>query len=200
VSAAEKPGPAKDWLFVDKLLAEEELERIDKLSEKDVDDELRARGVDPARIPSAERLLAGAEAKAAQSAEEKKEKEKEEKKEPGGGGEGTSGASGAKVVRLPFHRKVGPWIVGLVVAGGAGTVIAERSVEMLAAHPPPDTERAAKLREEAFAACDAAQWTECARKLNDAKGVDPDGERDARVVRAREAIAKARGGGKANPR
>jgi hypothetical protein len=62
VNTPNKPDPARAWLFVQKLLDEEEIERIDKLSEEELDRELRAQGIEPSRLPSAEELLAKATA------------------------------------------------------------------------------------------------------------------------------------------
>jgi hypothetical protein len=60
VNTPKKPDPARAWLFVQKLLDEEEIERIGKLSEEELDRELRALGIEPSRLPSAEELLAKA--------------------------------------------------------------------------------------------------------------------------------------------
>jgi hypothetical protein len=97
---------------------------------------------------------------------------------------------------LPLSRRAAPWIVGFAVAAGVALVIARPwgggwgttggdnpTAEELA--------RATRLRQEAFVACDAKQWTACKGKLDDAKKLDTKGERDARVVAARKAIAGA---------
>jgi hypothetical protein len=60
-----KPDPARGWIFVEKLLAEEELARLDKLTDQELEAELDAEGPPPARVPSAEELLAKARARAA---------------------------------------------------------------------------------------------------------------------------------------
>jgi len=56
---------------------------------------------------------------------------------------------------------------------------------------PTREERAASLREKAFAACDVAQWDPCQAKLDEARGIDPAGEEAPRVAAARSAIAAA---------
>jgi hypothetical protein len=61
MSTPDKPDLVRGWLFVEKLLAEEELERIENMSEEELDRELRNLGV---RVPSVEELVAGAEARA----------------------------------------------------------------------------------------------------------------------------------------
>jgi hypothetical protein len=178
MSAPERPGPVKDWLFVEKLLGDEELDRIDKLSDKQVEDEMRARGMDPAQVPSAEKLLKGAEERAGAGAR--------------GGAQGT-----AKVV--PLRRRVIQWGVGLALAAGFLLVVArsfgpDGGVASGWHGTPEGRERAAKLRNEAYSACGAQQWKECLGKLDEAKDVDPEGERDPRVIEARKAIEMAGGG------
>ncbi len=61
------PGPdyARGWLFAESLLDEDRLARIDAMSDEEVAAELRAGGVDPESVPSAEHLLAKAGAFAA---------------------------------------------------------------------------------------------------------------------------------------
>jgi len=62
-------------------------------------------------------------------------------------------------------------------------------------------ERAARVRHDAFAACDAQQWDTCAAELDWARSLDPAGETGARVVAARAAIAEATAGdGGARPK
>ncbi len=52
-------------------------------------------------------------------------------------------------------------------------------------------ERAARVRHDALAACDALQWDTCAAELDWARSLDPAGEALPRVVTARAAIAEA---------
>ena len=54
---------------------------------------------------------------------------------------------------------------------------------------------ATKLRDDAFKACDAQKWSECESLLDRAKAIEPEGEWNARVAKAREAIAAGRAGG-----
>jgi hypothetical protein len=51
-------------------------------------------------------------------------------------------------------------------------------------------ERAARLRDEAVAACGARDFAACEAKLDDAMRLDPAGESEPRVVAARAAIAE----------
>jgi len=50
---------------------------------------------------------------------------------------------------------------------------------------PSPMERAHLLREKAYKACDEAAWQECLDKLDEAKGLDPEGDRDVKVGAAR---------------
>ena len=52
-----KHDPARGWDFAQKLAAEAELDRIERLSDAEVAAELRAKGHDPANLPSVEQLL-----------------------------------------------------------------------------------------------------------------------------------------------
>jgi hypothetical protein len=72
MTTPEKPDPALGWLYVENLLAEDELERISKLSDEEAQAELRALGI---RVPSAEELMAKVEQRA-------KQREAAEKKPP----------------------------------------------------------------------------------------------------------------------
>ncbi len=57
-------------------------------------------------------------------------------------------------------------------------------------HPTP-REQAAKLREEAYSACDQGRWTLCLQKLDSAKALDPEGNSDPKTTRARTAAQDA---------
>ena len=50
---------------------------------------------------------------------------------------------------------------------------------------PVEDSRAVALRTAAFAACERKEWLECLDKLEDAKAIDPAGDRDPRVEKAR---------------
>jgi DNA-directed RNA polymerase specialized sigma24 family protein len=54
--------------------------------------------------------------------------------------------------------------------------------------PNATLDQAAELREKAFAACMRDDWSTCEKGLDEAKKVDPDGERDGRVQAARNDI------------
>ena len=62
VVTAPDPNYARGWLFAESLLDEDRQARLDAMSDEEVDAELRAGGVDPERVPSAEGILAKAAA------------------------------------------------------------------------------------------------------------------------------------------
>jgi hypothetical protein len=181
VSTPEKPDPARAWLFVEKLLADDDPERLDKASDEEVERQMREQGVQVSRVPSAEELLAKAAARAA-------------KRSAGG-----SQASFAEVKALPVQPRRPQWVALLAAAAIGGLVVAVvmRPREPPVAHPRPHDEstvqqRATELRDEAYATCRQGLWTPCEAKLDEARELDPAGESDARVVAARAALEKAR--------
>lgn len=58
-------------------------------------------------------------------------------------------------------------------------------------HAPPSVEQPQELRRLALERCDAEDWKKCIDGLDRAKALDPTGDRDERVQRAREAAARA---------
>jgi hypothetical protein len=180
VSTADKPDPARAWKYVDDLLADEELERLEKMSPEEVDGELRAVGVDPASIPSAEELFAKAE---------KRAREAGSAAARGGNGTGAATGSAASAKVLPLRRREG--IAQYVTLAAAAAVLL-----FVATRPEDDGPVSAAnpeaIRARAFEACAAKQWDACEEALDEAERIDRQGEDDARVREAREAIAQAR--------
>ena len=174
-----KPDPARGWRFVEKLLAEEGLERLDKASDEEVERQMRAQGVQSSRVPRSEELLE----KAAAYARRKQAK-------------GTYAAldadRAAKVVAPPVPPKRARWVPILAAALGAvGVVIAVNRPGEDAAGGPGARARATKLRDEGIAACAAAQWAACEERLEGARALDEEGEKDPRVIAARKAMKEA---------
>jgi hypothetical protein len=191
VSKPEKPDLARGWRFVEKLLADEDAERLDQASDEDIERQMRAHGArEPSRVPSADELLAKAAARAAQR------------------NAGAKQASGPTVRTRPVRPRRTQWVTWLAAAAIAGLVAAavtrQRKPDMVSSPYPGDAggepqaptakEIAAQLRSDAFAACGAERWAECEGKLDEAKNVDPDGESDARVKETRTAVANAKRG------
>jgi hypothetical protein len=177
-----KPDPARGWRFVEKLLAEEGLERLDKASDEEVERQMRAQGVQTSRVPSAEELLAKAAARAT-------------RKQAKGTYAAVDADLAAKVVATPVPPKRVRWVPILAAAalGALGVLIAVNRPGEDAAGGPSARARAAKLRDEGIAACAAAQWTACEERLDGARALDEEGEKDPRVIAARKAMKESGG-------
>jgi hypothetical protein len=218
MSAADETDHARGWLFAEGLLLEDRIARAEKMSEAELDEELRADGIDPARVPSAEALLA----KATELAEEKARGTVDhargwtyvEKLLAEDGAAETRAVAAAAPESAPRRAAKSPrrmrplWLVaavpGLLLTGfalmnGAAIVAILRGEDIrpddtwLPWQPAPTpAERAAPARAYAFAACEKQQWIACEAKLDEARGIDPDGESAPRVVEARAAIEAAK--------
>ena len=190
---ADKPEPARAWMYAEKLLADEEIERIGKLSDHDLVEEMRAEGKDPARVPSAEDLMAGALARSRAKADVAR---------PSPPRRPVDGGEDPKTQVRPLRSKK-PNIIAWLAAAAIGAMV----LGVIVMNRPPTTvahgldagggvatpqERAANLRDEGLAACRSQVWDTCEKRLDDAKQLDPDGENDPRVVEARKAVARAR--------
>jgi hypothetical protein len=68
VTAPDPPDYARGWRFAEDLVDDDRLAAIEAMTDEEVDAELRAGGVDPPHVPSAEDLLAKAAALAAREA------------------------------------------------------------------------------------------------------------------------------------
>jgi hypothetical protein len=95
----------------------------------------------------------------------------------------------------------GGMVAAAALAAGALLVVARREPvttthgNPYATQPPEPTprDRAEALRQNAYAACDRRAWAECRRLLDEAKGLDPEGDADPRVKTRRDAIRDAKG-------
>jgi hypothetical protein len=75
-------------------------------------------------------------------------------------------------------------------AGASSPVASDSAPATKREREQPPEVRAAKLREEAQAACGEGAWRKCENKLNHAQRLDPAGESDPRVQALRTALAK----------
>jgi hypothetical protein len=184
VSTPDKPDPARGWLHVETLLALDEAERLEKLSDTDFEEEMRAKGRDPARVPSAADLLARATERA---------KRRE-----------VTGKPPAPVVPLRVRRLRPVWwiaaafallILAVLVTQGAAIIARFRGDPIRPddwqPRRPPPHEVAEKMRDDAMGACKRRLWGLCEQKLDDAREIDPAGESAERVQRARIDIASS---------
>ena len=182
MSTPEKPpDPARGWMFVEKLLAEEaeeEAKRVANLTDEALDAEIRKRGGDPERVPTAEHYLAKATARAAKT------------------------AAPAPATPAPATQRDAPvvwirrrWRTALIVL--AATLVAAFAAIYVATEPPPvaapptDKEMAEGDREIAVETCAEKDWWACKQYLDRAAALDPAGESEPRVQKARAEIAAA---------
>jgi hypothetical protein len=191
VSTTGKPDPARGERFLRKLLTEDPA-HLDVASDEEVVRQMDAAGIQVKSVPTAEELMALAEKYAARDAAMKAPVPAE---------------TPAPVASPPARRmRPGPVVAALALGalGVAALVNREAIVAYVKGEPigpdrpwaPPTApsaqqQRAASVRGEAFAACDAQRWTECAGKLDEAEVLDPAGESDPRVVSARRAVSEA---------
>ncbi len=180
-----EPDPVRAWEFAMKLLADEELARIDAMSEAEVERELAALGIDAAEIPSAERLLA----KTAQRPSVT----------PLASAKRASRGRGSLVV----------WLVAAAFAAVAVVIAGTKAPAIVAwwKGPPmtsPEADampelwvrsslaHAESLRNEAARACEEGLFGACEQRLDEARALDKDGEAQDKVVRMRAKIDDAR--------
>jgi hypothetical protein len=197
MSTLDRPDPAEAWLIAERLLADEELDRLDAMSDEEMMAELRAEGRDEAWIPSAASLMAGAEKHLAKQAEQAE-------LSPLVGPADAAPRTVSMIRATESSRAM--WLAAaaavLLVVGGAafverGAIVAwikgppapvpiepDREV----APPPTPRELAEKARDEAERACATGLWGRCYTRLNQARELDPAGESEPRVVGLRKAI------------
>jgi hypothetical protein len=191
VSDADKRDPERGLAFVEKLLVEDEAERIEKLSGDELRAELRAAGVDPARVPD------GKELQRRLLARRKRE----------GDGAGAQGGEPAPTPRranpvVPIRRW--PRVAWLLAAALAVAILLALSGPAVVARfhdeqgntgeeaPRPTRHEAAEnLRDEAMDRCAQAAWSTCRDKLDEAARLDPAGESEPRVKKARADLESA---------
>jgi hypothetical protein len=192
VSTNGRPDPARGERFLRKLLTEDPA-HLDVASDEEVERQMDAAGVTVKSVPSVEELMALAEKHA-------KRGEHATMAAP------SPSPEAAPVVASPPVRRPRPGAMVAAVALGALGVAAVANQAAIVAYvkgepigpdrpwaPPTATpeQRAASIRGQAFAACDALRWTECVGRLDEAAVLDPAGESDPRVVSARRAVHDA---------
>jgi hypothetical protein len=211
--------PALGWVYVEGLLAEEDVARLESLDDEALDHELRKVGLDPARVPSAEALHAKADARAAAkrvdpakgwayvekliakdeprpvpSVEDllaKATAKAEAKKAQATPQAGCDGGGGAEPApaREPLSTRWRRRVAALAVATAAAG-----GMVYVASNQLPlvgDAQHASTIRKEAFAACEQHDWATCEAKLNEARDLDPSGEDLPQVRDARAMLARA---------
>jgi hypothetical protein len=184
MSTPDKPDPVRAWKYVEKLLLDEEVERLEKMSGEELEGAMAAEGLDEARVPSTEQLLAGA----ARAAERRQARER------------------ARVVVLKPRTRT-RWAAFLAAAMFSvliGSIVVSNGAAILAffkggAEIGPDDagplrpretpqQRAEKLRDEAEEACRGKLWGVCDDKLDQADKLYPAGATDLREQRMRQEV------------
>ncbi len=196
MSIAPRPDPEHAWQFAQRLLGEDELDRLDALSDEEKLAELHAEGHDASWAPSAESLLAGIEGIEASS------------RFPV-----PPSSAGARVVPLARRRKVSPllWVAAASLVALGALAAAERSaivakhernqpppiqplpteeppVPRAPAAPPTPQELATKLLDEADEACDGNHFGLCTDKIEEAVKLGPGADEAERIKRLRKYI------------
>jgi hypothetical protein len=197
VSTEKKPDAARGWQFVETLLAEEEDERFEKLSEEEQLAELRSAGARAAGDWDAAELLAIAAGHAA--------KGRASAVVAGGPAGPVAPKPAADLPKPPVASKppvqgvatVVPirrrrWPIALLIAatflGAFGVWVLATGPEPVT-RPPTDKEEAEGERELAEGSCGENDWTSCKHYLDEAATLDPNGESEPRVQRMRQELA-----------
>jgi hypothetical protein len=183
VTDERKRDPLDDWRALEDMAAEAEMDRILATDRETRREALRKEGVDP---DEARRVGDDILAKA---------------------------KSGRAVVRSiseagPRRRAPSPATWGILLAAAAALLLVfawnQRVIVAWFTHdrtpapsPAPSEERApapsmlaraADLRQQAFAACDADRWLDCVERLDEAAKLDPPGDEAPRVLLTRQAV------------
>ncbi len=175
MTAPEKTDPARGWLAIDKLRLDDEVERLERMTDDEV---LAEMGTDASQIPTAEKLLA--------------------KVRPTVPVTPMAAAKKARGVPRIVWLLAAAFIVLLIVTAKKDAIVALFRTPAPSPLPQPEPkprapspqELANIVRTDAQKACAAGQWVECSAKLNEAEKLDPAGESLPAVGEMREAIAQ----------
>ena len=196
MSTTDKPDPARAALFLAKLVAEDEAKRIEGLSDEEFQAEQKKKGHDALRTPSTQELLERMKVLAA-------------RQEPAAGGGGEKAVASVPPSRpvapvVPIRRSRIAWLLVAALAIAALFALTRPST-VARLHPdhgkshsdddqaprPTRHEAADLLRDEALDLCGKAAWVECKDELDEAARLDPAGESEPRVQKARADILSA---------
>jgi hypothetical protein len=181
VSTHDKPlSPGAARYIVDSV-ADDEAKRIEGLTGDELRAEIADDGGAPWKPSSTEELLARVKARAAAGrgvvppamATDAHRERRDPETEP----------------KLPARAL----LAGIVTEAPAIVAHLRGTPTPIASDAPPEPRRpemqlAERLRDEAIGRCAAGQWAECGAKLDEAKRIDPGGEAQPRVVKARGQI------------
>jgi hypothetical protein len=185
-----KRTDAEVWEALEKITAEVgELERIDALSDDELDRELRAAGIEPEEAANLGQDIANLG------------QDILVRVPPQAPGPPAQDPRAPKQAARP-PRKV-HWVAWAAVAAVAVLVVGVLATrpENVASPRPDDSasdaglatklQAAAKLRDDAFDSCAHGVWAVCEHRLDAARALDPAGEQDAKVLAARRSVYDA---------
>jgi len=195
MTAPSKRTTAQVWQALEATAGEVELARIAALDDEALDRELKSAGIDPReaadvgedvlRAASADAPVPGAAASRPRGVDLAGRPEKSRGRSPLQARWVAALAVAAiallVLTALAKRREIEAWL---------GPAHIEKDREAPPREPSP-RERAAKIREDAYAACADWLWAKCRRTLDEAQKLDPAGEQDPRVQAARDAVRRA---------
>ncbi len=183
---SEKLPPDEAWNALERMVLEDEAERVGKLSDAELDRELAAKGIDPAAADAqADALLARLEAR---------------KAAPAGGSVVALPPKRSPPARAPSNVvRLLPWMAAAALAAAILFFLAQPRTpgEPIArgtsspSAPPTPLQLAATLRDQAIIACDEGRWVDCRDRLLQASRLDPAGDAEPRIAALRERAQKA---------
>ena len=191
MSAPKKPTAREVWEAIDETSFRAEVDRVNAMSDAEVEAELLKDGFDPADLGL--------------TANEKNEKAAPHATTGGGNGKEdhadankVTPAKLAPVRRLPVAWRLAPLAAAATVAMAFG---GRALLTGTGGSTTSTTQHAAELREQARESCAKAQWRTCLDRLDEADEIDRPGADDPRVRDLRHQAEQGLGGaGTSGPR
>jgi hypothetical protein len=182
LSTTEKPDPARAALFLAQLVTDAEAKRRVGLSDEEFLAEQKRKGRDLSQTPSAEEFLERVKVLAARRDEAATAPAVPDTRPT------------APVRAMPQRRRL-VWLLAAAAIPVAVVVSLSQGPEIVGHfHPDPHEhprELAEKLRDDAIGICEQGGWGACKSKLDEAARLDPAGESEPRVQKARAEIESA---------
>jgi hypothetical protein len=199
VSGGEEKRPPVTWETIEEVADQVELDRWAAMSDDEVDAALRDAKVDPARLERLGRVARGGPA-AARSTEGSKVASLDEarrRRERWTKWAVVAAAAAVVLVVLAAKRRdIQAWLSPEPIQKDHWTEPSPDDLrKKVAGEPslaPPDYARANELRKQALAACERKAYDACEKGLDEAKKLDPAGEDQPRVGKARALIDDVR--------
>jgi hypothetical protein len=178
LSTTDKPDPARAALFLAQLVTDAEAKRRVGFSDEEFLAEQKRKGRDLSQTPSAEEFLERVKVLAARREEAATAPEVPDTKPT------------APVRPLPRRRRP-VWLLAAAAGAVAVVVSLSQGPEIVAHFHPDPYVLAKKLRDDAIRTCEQGGWDACKGKLDEAARLDPTGESEPRVQKARAEIERA---------